>query len=403
MMTFDIETGRINLYVLGPNGFIKRKNGKKIGIPSVETEAKLIEEFQKTKDHSKLDKFKSEYPKLMDGDTINSGKRTRIQINISYNKGKDKPNNDFKYRVSKTIFAGPNSELQLSGFEKWDVTNPKTKERHYGELVKNVFLKKGFFHVSYSHTEDPFTTPIASMTVKNGDGSGFFDIYEDVIYSCPMKSTSIGAIGMEYTNLLTKKSFLAKSNMPEEIIITKDAIYRRGLLQMDDIFQNNIQLIMSLQEVMTRAMPSIDPNDMANQMKDMGSTAEQNLAGLETLKQMSAEDLERLMKISEANGAKVTPEIMQKMKELPEMLKMMEEKGHMKDIKKSFGMMKGYAQGMGNANIERMAKMSSKSMEELKKKRNETTKINGVAIDEILEKPRKYKPLTKEFGAVKVG
>jgi hypothetical protein len=66
-------------------------------------------------------------------------------------------------------------------------------------------------------------------------------------------------------------------------------------------------------------------------------------------------------------------------------------------------MAKGYYEGMGSANIEKMMKISDQAMEESKKKLEEITKTaDGKNIDELLSTPRKYKPLTKEFGATKV-
>jgi hypothetical protein len=238
------------------------------------------------------------------------------------------------------------------------------------------------------------------MTVKGGDGSGLFDVSDDTVYSCPVKSTSIGAVGIEYTNLRTKKSFLAKANTPEEIIVTNDGIYRRGMIKMDNIFQYNMQIVMSLQKTITQTIPTIDPKEMANSMKNISGTMEQGMASFEMFKQMSPDDLVRLMKM---NGAEVSPEVLKQMKELPEMIKMMEEKGLMKEMKKATAMSKGLMEGMGNENIERMAKMNAKGMAIFKEKSNELTKIDGKDVDELLERPRMYNPLTKEFGAVKVG
>ncbi|MDD4983343.1 MAG: hypothetical protein PHH82_00695 [Candidatus ainarchaeum sp.] len=399
-MLFDIETGHIDLSAAGPNAFIKRKDGKKVNIPPVETETDLISEFQKTKDNKKIEKFRKDYPKLMEGDTIISGAKTKIHIDISYNKGKDKPIDDYKSRASKGIFMGPNSELQVSGFESWDKTDAKTKERHHGELIKNVELKKGFFQIGYSHTEDILTTPVALIKF-NFDGNGFFDVSENAVYSAPTASTSIGAGGVEYTNKLTKKTFTAKSSTFEEIIVTRDGIYRKGLTNMDDIFQNQMALLSTFHQMLTNSIPTIDPTDYANQIKNLGNNLEQGVGSMEMMKNMSPDDLTRLMK---QGGAEVTPEIMAQMKELPNMLKMMEDKGLMAEMKKGLNMMKGFTEGMGNENIDRFAKTFAGSMAGVKTKTKELTKTSdGKSYDDILENPRTYKPLTEKFGAVKVG
>jgi len=378
-LVFDIETGRIDLSAVGSNGFIIRKDGKKIPIPSTEP------------------------PKLADGDTIVCGKETSIHIYNSYNTGKDKPVDDYKFRASKSVDMGPESELQVSSIERWDKTDAKTKERHHGELITEIELKKGFFQVSYSHTDDVLMTPIALIKFIF-DGGGFFDVYNDIVYSAPRASTSIGAGGTEYTNKLTKKSFTAKSNTFEEIIVTRDGIYRRGLTQMDDIFANAVQLTLYFTSKIHENIPTIDPKTMAEQYKNMPKTMEQALGGLETMKNMPPTDLERLMKMGmEKSGQKITPEMMEKMKEIPEMLKMMEQKGTMKQMKQAMAMGKGMMEGLGNDGIDRLTKAQTKGFEQLKKGTKEMLKTTeGKGIEELIESPRKYKPLTKESGAVKV-
>jgi len=402
-LVFDIETGRIDLVSLGSNGFITRKDGKKIGIPSVEIENKLRDESQKTKDHTQLDKYKEDYPKLMDGDTILCGKETSIRLNNSYNTGKDKPVDDYKFRASKSVDMVPGSELQVSGIERWDKTDAKTKERHHGELIKNIELKKGFFQVSYSHTEDVLVTPVAIIKFIF-DGGGFFDVYDNAVYSAPHSSTSIGAGGTEYTNKLTKKSFTAKSDTFEEIIVTPDGIYRRGLTQMDDIFINPVQLNFFFQNNARKMMPlnPIDEKTMVEQYKNMPKNMEQALAGMETLKQMSPDDLARLMKMG---GQELTPEMMEKMKEIPEMLNLMEKRGTMKEMKRAMAAGKGFVEGLGDEGIGRLTRAQTKGFEQAKKlveQPVQTVTAEGKTIDieSFFKSPRKYKPL--ESGAVKV-
>lgn len=365
-MPFEIETGQINFMIAGKNALIKRKN-KIIPITSSSAKNKLIE-----------------------GDTLITGKKTKIHLSINYDRGKDISNKDYKDRISKSIFMGPNSELQLTGFDKWDIIDKKTNERKYGELIKNIYLKKGFFHVSYYNTEDPIETPVASI-IFNGSASGFFDVYEDKLYSCPQSEK-----GVKYTNLKTKKSFLAKANTPEEIIITNDSIYRRGFVNMDEIFQNNVQLLISLQGALSETTPKLDTEIMSKQMKSVGNVMEQSTSGLEVLKQMNPEDIERLMKMG---GQEITPEMKEKLKEIPLLMKKMEEEGITEKIKKSSAMMKGYMEGMGSENMDKYLKISEKANKQKNIEINKITKN----VDKFLDNPRKYKPLTKEFGAIKVG
>lgn len=396
MIVFDVETGSIRLAAAGENAFIIRK-GKKIKIPSAEIEAKLIEEFQKSHDSSKLDRFKKEFPKLAEGDTLLCGKKTFIQIDTSYNTGKEKPVDDWKSRAGKSVYMGPNSELQVSGLETWDKKDEKAKKRWHGELIRNIELKKGIFSVNYSHTDDVLVTPVALINFRGG--GGLFDVYDDILYSNASKSGGSTTGGVEYTNKRTKKSFLAKSDMPEEIVVTKDAIYRKGMLQMDTIFQNNLQLGLLFQSKAYKGLPSIDEKSLSEQYKNMPKNMEQVLGGFGMLKQMSPDDLARIMKMGEAHGAKVSPDVMEKFKEIPEALKAMEKEGTMDEMKKAMAMSKGLLEGLGDKGIERFARAQTEGLEKMKKSMGQplqavTAEGKTLDIESLLESPRKYKPLT---------
>ncbi len=398
-MFFEIETGRVELLSVGRNGFIKR-GSRKIPVPHAHERSRLIALAQKTGDHKELERFNRGYPVLEEGDIVVSGSGTKMGISIDYNEGKGKPIDDYRARASKSVFMGPNSEAGFSGFESWDVKNEKTKERHYGVLVKGVSLRKGFFMVSISNTEDEILTPFASLVARGGSGTCLLDVCPDAVYCSPIKSSSVGTEGMEFRNLKTGRSFLAKSNMFEEIIVTQDAIYRKGLTKMDAIFQNNVQMVICLQGIMRESIPELDEKDMAKRMKEMPATLGQNLAGIEMLKQMSPEDLGRLMK---RGGAKVTPEMMERIREVPGMLRQMEKKGTEAELRKASGIGKAYLEGMGEKNIERMVGLQNKSIRNAKAQTADIAKIGGRSIDDILEHPIRHDPLTKKFGAVKVG
>jgi len=399
MISQEIQSGKIDLLCFGDEGYIKRES-KKIKIPDVSERTKAGDRFRKTKDPKDLkilEETEKNYPKIEDGDTVITGKKTKINLSIDYNSGKDKPIDNYKQRISKTFNLFPNSELKVSEFEKWDKKSKDT--RCYGVLVKKIELKKGFFKFSLSNTEDEIIASTSKIKVKGGSGGGFIDVYDNMVYSLPIKSTSIGAIGVEYTNILTKKSFLAKSDTFEEIIVTKDSIYKKGSIKMDDIFNNNMKILISMGKGFDKMMPSMDDKEIATQMKEMPKMLEQNIGNLEMFKQMSPADLERLAKMS----GNVSKEQLEQIKNFPEMIKKMEKSGMMNEMKKSMAMMKGQMEGIGNENIDRMTKLTQETMKERKIKLDELTKTpEGKDIDEILESPRNYKPLTKEFGAVKV-
>ncbi|MBU4124287.1 MAG: hypothetical protein KKI14_02385 [Nanoarchaeota archaeon] len=370
MITADIETGSIRITAFGEDAFIVRKS-RKIKITSEE--------------------------KLKDGDTIACGSKTVISIDVSYNKGKDKPIDDYKSRESKTVYMGPNSELQVSGFEEWDKTD-KEGQRHHGELIRNIELKKGFFHVSYSHCENVLKTSVASIKFIFS-GGGFFDVCNDSVYSSTIPSTSVGAGGIEYTNKLTRRTFIAKSSIGEEIIVTRDGIYKKPITKMDDIFQNSIQLLGYFTGKMHQALPTMDPKKMAEQYKNMPKQMEEGLGGIEMMKNMSPKDIERMMKMAESHGAKLSAEQMKMMKELPEKLKALEKSGKMTQMKKGMAMSKGMLEGLGDKGTDRFAKMQTEGMEKMKKMSGLPVKITTsdgktTDIETLLESPRRYKPLT---------
>ncbi|MFZ2038355.1 MAG: hypothetical protein WAV11_00215 [Minisyncoccia bacterium] len=401
-MIFDVQTGRIDLAVSGESAFIVRK-GKKIKIPSVETKAKLTTELLKSdgKDIVEMQKFEKEYPKLTDGDTLVSGSKTIIRVSSDFNVGRDKPLEGYKNNSSKIVSMGPNSEMVVSGFETWDKTG-KDKKRNHGEMIKNIELKKGFFSVSYSNTDDILVTPIANVKFLGFGGSGgVFDVYENILYS-----NAGGEKGVEYTNKRTKAVYLAKSSSPQEIIVNGSGIYKRGVLSADDLFSinNGLGLISYFSKVLTNSAPEIDPKKMADSYKSIPDNMNQVLGTFEMFSQMTPEDMERMMKLSEEHGEKIDPEMKKKireqMKELPEAMKEMQKAGYMDQMKKAIAMNKGMMEGLGNAGIDRLAKASSGAMKQVKDTHGQLAKIyigeggKSVDLSSYLESPRKYKPLT---------
>jgi hypothetical protein len=395
-MVFDIETGNIRITASGENAVIVRK-GKKIKIPSVEVQAKLIEGVQKGGDRTKLDAYTKDYPKLEDGDAVVCGSKTTAKITSDYNKGKEKPIDDWKSRASKSVDMGPNSELAVSGFESWDETD-KDKKRNHGELIKNIELKKGFFLVSYSNTDDELITPTATIKfLGDGGTSGSFDVYENILYS-----NAGGEKGVEYTNRQTKGSYVAKSTTGGEIIVDRNGIYKKGILKMDDIFSpmNTIGVNSYFSGTLYKAIPEMDAGQMAASYKNIPNVMQQAAGAFEMFGQMTPEDLERLMKMGEEKGgAKVTPEMMQQMKELPEAMKAMQKAGFTDQMKKAMAMSKGMMEGLGDKGIDQMVKMQTKGMKKAKEAQGQLSQVysaEGASSDvgSLLESPRRYKPLT---------
>jgi len=400
-MIFDIQTGRIDLAVSGESAFIVRK-GKKIKIPSVETRAKLMGVAMKSdgKDIVEMQKFEKEYPKLMDGDTLLSGPKTIIRVSSDFNVGKEKPIEGYKNNSSKIISMAPNSEMIVSGFESWDKTD-KDKKRNYGEMIKNVELKKGVFSISYSNTDDILVTPIADIKFLGFGGSGgVFDVYDNILYS-----NAGGEKGVEYTNKKTKATYLAKSSSPQEIIVNGGGIYKKGILSVDDLFSinNGLGLISYFSKVLTNSAPEIDSKKMAESYKKMPDAMNQTLGTFEMFSQMTPEDMERMIKISEEHGEKMDPEMKKKMieqmKELPGAMKELQKSGYMDQMKKGIAMSKGMIEGLGDASIDRLAKASSGAVKQVKETHEQLSKIyvgeegKSVELSSFLESPRKYKSL----------
>lgn len=401
-MTFDVQTGRIDLAASGENAFIVRK-GKKIKIPSVETRAKLMSVTINSngKDRTGLNKFEKEYPKLIDGDTLLSGSNTIIRVDNNFNVGKENPIEGWKNNSSKTISMGPNSEMVVSGFESWEKTG-KDKKRNHGEMIKNIELVKGFFSVSYSNTDDILVTPMANVKFLGFGGSGgVFDVYDNILYS-----NAGGEKGVEYTNKKTKAVYLAKSSSSQEIIVNGSGIYKRGMLSADDLFSvsNGIGLITYFSRVLHNAAPEIDPAKMAESYKNIPNTMEQSLGTFEMFSQMTPEDMERMIKISEEHGEKISPEMKKQMKaqmkDLPEVMEQMKKSGYLEQMQKGVAMSKGMIEGLGNKGLERLTKISSGTAKQLKDANEKLSKVyvgeegKSVDVSILLESPRKYKSLT---------
>jgi hypothetical protein len=399
-MLFDIQTGRINLAASGENAFIMRK-GKKIKIPSIELRAKLMSELFKTdgKDRTEMDKFEKDYPKLMDGDTLLSGSNTIIRVDNDFNVGKEKPIEGWKNNSSKTINMGPNSEMVVSGFESWDKTD-KDKKRYHGESIKNIELKKGFFSVSYSNTDDVLVTPIADIKFFGIGGSGGnLDVYGNVLYS-----NAGGEKGVEYTNKKTKTKYLAKSSMSQEIIVNGGGIYKRGMLSMDDVFSsmNSIGILSYFSRVLHNAAPELDQKKLAESYKSIPQNMEQMLGTFEMFSQMSSEDMERMMKMSEEHEQKLDPEMKEKMreqmKELPEAMKALQKANYTEQMKKVMAQSKGMMEGLGNKGIDKLAENQLKGMKQSKEINEQLSKIYTAEgkytdVSSVLESKRIYKSL----------
>jgi hypothetical protein len=390
-MPFDIETGRIELSANGDNGLIKRKGGAKVKIPSSVMAAKLMEEAGRTQDYEKMRKFNEDFPKIMEGDTLISGAKTLVQLHNNYNKGRDRPSEDWKASESKSMTLFPNSEAKVSGLEGWDRLDRGSNKRYHGEMFRTVEVTEGLFHCSYSRCEDGLLTPPAEIRFHGPGGQGLFDIQGDVLYCSPLGSSSVGEEGtVEFTNRRSKRSYIAKGGM-QEIIVSGNVIYRKPVTKMDAFLQ-----AMGMQAPTAAALAKMAPAMMPmggaqkDVMKNAGKNMEQAVAGLEMFKKMTPEDIERMAKMG---GVTLTPEQLKQIRELPAMVKQMEQEGVTEKMKKAAAIGRGFSAGIGEAGVERMAKMQAEDAPGNKK----AMEANLTAILEGAAAPRNYAPLEAKF------
>jgi hypothetical protein len=382
-MNFDIQTGNINLNVTGDNGVIVRKNGKKVKIISFDEEMKLAEEARKKQDYEKLKKVQEDQPKIESGDTIIAGKDTLVSVSSSYDKGKDKPDNE--YSISRTVTLWPESEIKIGEVESWDRTDKTAKKRFYGEKFDSVELIKGTFNYRSDGNEDKLITPVADIIFKKDGGFGVFDLYNGNLYCNPLASENIKTSGeIEFINKNTKKSFTVKrSNGLCEIIVTSNAIYKKSFISMDKFFMD-YNFSATMKPEMVVVSPTTVPA-MGN-YKDIGKIFEQSMSSMEMFKNLSSADLERLAKMG---GQKISEEQLKQIKDLPEMTKMMEKEGIMEKMKEASAMVKGLSEGIGDEGAASMARLQKDAAPKMEAIRNQSFDMYKNAA----KAPRNYAPL----------
>ena len=384
-MNLDIQTGNINFNITGENGVILRKNGKKVKISSFEKEMKLSAEAQKSGNYDKLKKIQADRPKIESGDVVIAGKDTILSINCSYNKGKDKPDQD--QSLGRSITLWPESEIKIGEIESWDRTDQKIQKRFYGEKFGDVELIKGTFNFRFDGGEDKIITSVAEIIFKKNGGFGIIDLYKGDLYCNPMASENIKTGGeIEFINRNTKRSFTVKrGNGLCEVIVTSNAIYKKSFISMDKFFMD-YNFSATMKPEMLAASPSLASVPDIGSYKDMGKIFEQGMASFDMFKNLSPDDLERLAKI---DGQKISDEQLKQIRELPEMAKMMEKEGFAEKMKKASAMVKGMSDGIGEegaASMKRIQKDAAPKMEAIRNQSFDMYKNAAKA-------PRNYAPL----------
>ena len=390
MLLSDVNTGRIELYSFG-NVTIKRKNGKKISVPPREELAELIHKYNETKSPealAELQRWEKNFPKLAEGDTILIGPDSSISLTASYNKGRDRPVEGLHTSVGKTFSCGADSEVAVLGFESWDRSDKTAEKRYFGEALKTIEVRKsGFFYCSYDNCEDEFVTPTAALKFTGLGGAVTGDIYNGALYAVVVKHSGLnGEHGnVNFTSRGSKRTYLAKSELIEEIIVTGNAIYRRPFDKMDQI---NYMIGPQLAAMAMQAGFTAQDMDASSMAKDIGKTSENAMTSMEMLKGLKPEELEKLLKIGGA-----TPEQISQMKDLPEKLKRMDKDMPMDKLYSAMAQTKAFYEGMGDTGAASMAKLQKQAQLQAK------TQIESVMkqLKDSSSAPRKYGPLTSDL------
>lgn len=391
-MLFDVSTGSVNFFASGDNAFIKRKNGKKVQIPSSEILTQLYNKAAKTEDPADFQKcrdFQDKFPKIEEDDTFITGKDTIIGIDCNYNQGKSKPLEGYKNNETKNITLGPNAEMKIIGLETWSREDKKENKRYYGTAIKTFeILKECFFYCSFNRTEDELITPIANIKFCGLGGAITSDFYRGILYSVLVSSSGLGDEHgtFIFTNKKTKRSYEDKSDTIREVIVSENGIYRKSMVSMDPIDYMISTKLMAFRN--TEEMPIISPKKQALGLENTENAFNQLQVSMEMFKQMSPSEIAEMAKSSGA-----TPEQMKQMQEIPEMLKAMEGQIPLDEMKKITASQKAYYAGMGKEGMESMERVQQKgqklAIENAKKTRAEVLKT--------LNSPRNYSPLTANF------
>jgi len=309
----ESEIRLFNVY--GENAFIKRK-GKIIKLPDFRKIS--MEEFAKSKTG------------FENGDVISTGKRSII--NISSDK-KEKTR-----EMSTLLTLLPESEARIS-IEKWSRADKTNNVKLIGSVIVQIELLKGIFNAS---TSEPIITPTAEITSLQGANPITIEIASNgnTIFNPQLKPVTLKCKG-------TGKKIEVKNGYMQEIIVTRNGIYKKGLEDIDPRFVE-ISTFASFSFSSVRAgiysgseeddkksierLKSFDPSDitkniMAFQQMDLTKMANTPGVTKEQLKQMG-EAQKKMKEFYSGQGKEMFGEMQKQMialKKDPARMKMLEE------------------------------------------------------------------------------
>lgn len=315
LMQEQVESEINLLGTIGENAFIKRKR-KIIKLPDFKKIS--MEEYAK----SKL--------VFEDGDILSTGKRS--SINISSNK---KENNKDRFTQLTML---PESEAKIS-VEKWSKIDKINEVKLIGSVISKVEFSRGIFNVT---TTEAIITPTAEI-IHGQEAKPL--IVEIMSNGNTVFNSQLGLVSLKCKG--TGKKIEVKPAYMQEIIVTRNGIYKKGLEDIDPRFAELSSLtsfsfgpvVASISQGseesdkrVVEQFKSFNPNDftknlLAFQQMDLSKVANYPGVTKEQLKQM-VEGQKKMKEFYNGQGKEVFGEMQKQMSALkndPVRMKMLEE------------------------------------------------------------------------------
>jgi hypothetical protein len=365
-------TGSINLMAVYGNVFIKRSGKVILVIPD---------------EQISLGKEGEERPKLQDGDVISVGQRSLLQISSTYDIGKTS-----KTDITKDImlFMLPGSEVQVVKTEEWDKTDKEKDVRCLGTAIIKVELLKGIFNICsrFNEVETP-TAIIKPMGIEKPvriigqEGSGEMACIIEITQDGTTYVLNTTAKKTEFINKNTGRSVKREPKFIEEMIITRDSIYRKPVSQIDERMSLLNGLVMELAKMPTAmAYGKKGTEDMAEKMVESMKTF-----GPRTEQMQMAFNIWKSMSSSDAAKYGITPE---QVKEMQKAMEMMEKEGFMEHMAKAAKDIEKLGKEHGIAKFGAQMKI-------MQDKQKEFLKMDMPELFKKLETLPKYLPIESKF------
>ncbi len=209
---FEKRTGYVTWgSIRGNAAFLKKRGASKIHL--LPDEQLTRKEWVETR------------PSLKDGDSIITGEKSFVTVSTSYDSGKQTPNDNGMLRRFNSVNVYPDSEISF-GVEEWAIEDNKNNTKTVGSIFTKIKLVAGTFHVT---PDDEIELPVGALKfLEKGSGALTIEISNGSVYILKSSEKRLEV------KTKTGKSYIAQSKLPEEIIITRDAIYRKTTETVDE-------------------------------------------------------------------------------------------------------------------------------------------------------------------------